>query len=98
MALKAFFRSKSYIFGVWLANQTGIRGLFRQEIGGAKALTQEPRSTKKEKKNPGAPVRSAFNITCFAGSATFREILIHFKVNMYFTLIKKEISIKKRFV
>ena len=55
-------------------------------------------SVKIEKKKSVAPVRSAFNITCFAGSATFREILIHFKVNMYFTLIKKEISIKKRFV
>ena len=49
-----------------------------------------------KKKKSVAPVRSAFNITCFAGSATFREILIHFKVNMYFTLIKKEISIKKK--
>ena len=44
--------------------QTGKYGLFRPEMEGAKDLTQEPRSAKIEKYFPGAPVRSAFNITC----------------------------------
>ena len=68
----------------WL-HQTGKYGLFRPEMEGAKDLTQEPRSAKIEKYFPGAPVRSAFNITCLAGSAAFREILIYPKVNTYFT-------------
>ena len=52
--------------------QTGIRGLFRPEMGGVKHLAKEPRSAKIEKNFLGAPVRSAFNI---AGSATFRHNL-----------------------
>ena len=61
-------------------------------MGVGKGLTQEPRSTKIEKYFPEAPVRIAFSITCLAGSATFGETLIYLKVNIYFTLKKKEIS------
>ena len=74
---------------------TGIRGLFRPEIGGAKALTQEPRSTKIERKKSWSASQERIQHHCLAGSAICREILIYLKVNMYFTK-KKEISIKKK--